>query len=134
MPNSVQLIGSKNLIAKFAKKIGGAKNASVIVGYTANYAMPVHEMIPTEPQWGRARASGKGHYWDPSGRGQPKFLEQPLREMQTELVTIVQDVYEKTDNLMSGLFIAGLRLQRESQRRVPVDTGNLKSSAFTRKE
>ena len=33
----------------------------------------------------------------------------------------------------AGLFAAGLKVQRESQKRVPVETGNLKGSAFTRK-
>ena len=33
-----------------------------------------------------------------------------------------------------ALLAAGLRLQRESQARVPVDSGNLKASAYTRLE
>lgn len=37
-----------------------------------------------------------------------------------------------TRGLVRGLKIAGLALQRESQRIVPVDTSNLKNSAFTR--
>lgn len=35
---------------------------------------------------------------------------------------------------MAGLMEAGLQVQRVAQDRTPVDTGNLKSSAFTRKE
>lgn len=31
-----------------------------------------------------------------------------------------------------GLLLAGMRLQRESQRLVPVETGNLKASAYTK--
>lgn len=34
---------------------------------------------------------------------------------------------------MAGLFEAGLKIQKVSQKRTPVDTGNLKASAFTRK-
>lgn len=34
---------------------------------------------------------------------------------------------------MAGLMEAGLKIQRSSQKRVPVDTGNLKASAYTRK-
>jgi hypothetical protein len=34
---------------------------------------------------------------------------------------------------LRGLYKGGLLLQRESQKVVPVDTGNLKNSAFTRK-
>jgi CRISPR/Cas system-associated exonuclease Cas4 (RecB family) len=36
--------------------------------------------------------------------------------------------------LAQGLMLAGLRLQRESQLLCPVDTGHLRSSAFTRLE
>lgn len=34
---------------------------------------------------------------------------------------------------IAGLLAGGLIIQAEAQRRVPVDTGNLKGSAFTRK-
>lgn len=40
----------------------------------------------------------------------------------------------KTHKLTVGLIEAGLRLQRESMKIVPVDYGNLKASAFTRAE
>lgn len=35
---------------------------------------------------------------------------------------------------IAGLLAGGLIIQAEAQRRVPVDTGNLKGSAFTRKD
>lgn len=35
---------------------------------------------------------------------------------------------------MAGLFEAGLKVQKVAQDRTPVDTGNLKGSAYTRKE
>lgn len=35
---------------------------------------------------------------------------------------------------MAGLLEAGLQVQRVAQERTPVDTSNLKNSAFTRKE
>lgn len=35
---------------------------------------------------------------------------------------------------MEGLYAAGLLVQGESQRRVPVDKGNLKASAYTRRD
>jgi hypothetical protein len=34
---------------------------------------------------------------------------------------------------MAGLWEAGLQIQRVAQKRTPVDTGNLKASAYTRK-
>jgi len=40
---------------------------------------------------------------------------------------------EQRRGLVKGLVLAGLFLQRKSQQVVPVDTGALKASAFTRK-
>lgn len=44
------------------------------------------------------------------------------------------DIHDKKveAGLARGLKIAGLRLQRESQKVVPIDTTNLKTTAFTR--
>lgn len=92
-------------------------NGSVIVGYTANYAVYVHE-------------NKEVHH----PNGQSKFLEQPFREKHDEIAKIAQKVAEATGSIVDGLVVGGLFLQRESQKLVPVDTGNLKGSAFTRKE
>lgn len=95
----------------------GQKYRDVIVGYTAAYALYVHEDL-------------EAHH----PVGQAKYLEQPAREMRKELAVIVQKVVKAGGTLEQGLLIAGLRLQRASQMLVPVDTGNLKASAFTRIE
>ena len=145
------ILGAKDVSKKLkwlGKQSRRHNNVGVIVGYTASYASWVHENI--EMKWrGKPRGSKnprkstkgqrkKGRYWDPQGRGQAKFLEQPFREFHGELVDIVYRT-TKTMNKPSngkgldiGLMLAGLRLQRESQLLVPVDTGNLKASAFTR--
>lgn len=102
----------------------------VVVGYTAAYAVFVHEAPMTLK--GEKRPT-KGKFWDPQGRAQNKFLEQPARTMQRELGTIIGTIMRKRGaKLPQALLVAGLRLQRESQLLVPVDTGNLKASAFTR--
>lgn len=107
------------------------KPVSVVVGYTAAYALYVHENI--EMKWrGLPRKSGVGEYWGPTG--QAKFLEQPARELADVLASIVREAYSKGASLMQSLFLAGLRLQRESQQLVPVEYGNLRASAFTKKE
>lgn len=96
-----------------------ASNASVIVGYTQAYAIYVHEdMTARHPV------------------GQAKYLEQPARELSNSgtLSGIIARVYRQTGRLIDGLLFAGLRLQRDSQKLVPIDTGALKGSAFTRKE
>ena len=118
-------------------------NVGVIVGYTANYALWVHEAPgvlkgkPRGAKKGSKRGKYRGRFWDPQNRAQPKFLEQPFRELHEQLVDDVFVVTKslgiaKGHGLDKGLFVAGLHLQRESQQLVPVDTGNLKASAFTR--
>lgn len=130
---------------------------SVIVGYTAAYALSVHENV--EMKWkglprgagfsrkdgvvrfsskilktGSVGNTGKGFYWDPQGKAQAKFLEAPARTLRPELARIINQVYAKTKDMQKALIAAGLRLIRESIQLVPVDTGNLKNSWFVRTE
>lgn len=90
-------------------------NTSVIVGYTQNYALYVHENLEAR------HAPGK----------QAKYLEGPARRLAGTLGGMIRTAYRKTKNLSMGLLAAGLRLQRESQEIVPIDTSALKASAFT---
>lgn len=117
-------------------------NVGVIVGYTAAYAIFVHEHreMKLKGQLRGAKRGQKGfrgRFWDPQGRGQSKFLEQPFRELHNELIDDIFQITKslgiaKGNGLDVGLLTAGLRLQKASQELVPVDTGNLKASAFTR--
>lgn len=104
----------------------------VIVGFTANYALFVHEDMEMKLA-GQPRPGGRGMYWDPQGSG-PKFLENPAKELAGELGKIAGNAIAKGATLEQGMLLSGLRLQREAQSRVPVDAGNLKSSAFTKVE
>jgi hypothetical protein len=106
-------------------------NGNVNVGFEASYALFVHE-APMTLQ-GKPRPT-KGRYWDPQGRATNKFLEGPFRELQSALQKIIETAVANGVSLIKALLFAGLRLQREAQKRVPVDTGNLKGSAFTAKE
>lgn len=149
------ILGADRVRKKFEwleKQSKRHNNVGVIVGYTAAYALYVHENVgmklkglPRGGGGGRDKKTGrfkkgtgrKGRYWDPQGRGQNKFLEQPFRELHDELYDTIFQVTKslgmaKGHGLDKGLMVAGMRLQRESQELVPVDTGNLKSSAFTR--
>lgn len=81
---------------------------------------------------GQPRASGRGNYWGPSG--QAKFLEEPARRLAPEISRICKDGLKRGLTMAQALLRAGLFLQRESQKVVPVDTGNLRASAFTRLE
>lgn len=105
-----------NWLRARAAKIRREK-ASVVVGYQTNYALYVHENLTN---------------FHPIG--QAKYLEQPARTMKGELGQIIREGFKQGLSLTQCLMLAGLRLQRESQKLVPVDTGALKNSAFTRAE
>lgn len=136
-----------------AKASGG--QPVVAVGYTAANAAALHEDVEMklrgfsrDPRVRRVEQGGdpakarprprkrepKGRFWDPQGRGQAKFLEQPARDLQPELAADVARTMVNGGTLAQGLLVSGLHLQRESQLLVPVDTGNTKASAFTRLE
>lgn len=93
-------------------------NGNVVVGYSASYALYVHENKEAKHNAGQ----------------QAKFLEEPARTKQREIMDVVKTELERGVGLIKALIEGGLRLQRESQELVPVDIGNLKASAFTEKE
>lgn len=101
-----------------AAEANKASQASVAVGYTAAYAVFVHENLEAKHKEGK----------------QAKFLEGPARAFQAVLAGIVREALQKGKTVAQALLLAGLRLQRESQLVVPIDTGNLRASAFTRLE
>jgi hypothetical protein len=100
-----------------ARQVSSQKDdaTSVQVGYTTEYALYVHENL-------------EAHHTV----GQAKFLEQPAREMSAELARIVETAIKGGASVPQALLLAGLRLQAVSQKLVPVDTGALKNSAFTK--
>lgn len=159
----------KKLMLKLDMKVADAiqaKEVAVLVGYTAAYAIYVHENMEIWPPGMRlkglprgqglrrdpktgvvyvpksllstGKVSGKhrGFYWDPQGKAQPKFLEAPARELSNNgtFGAMICTALQRGKTIATALLLCGLRLQRESQQRVPVDTGNLKASAFTRLE
>ncbi len=153
---TIEVQGLTELVGKLRRRAVAARTdseGSVAVGYTAAYARAVHENTQMKwrglPRDHSVRASGEnasdriaytgysavkapGLFWGPNG--QAKFLEQPFRTMRPVLSFIVATAIRNGKSLMQGLLLAGLRLQRESQLLVPVVTGNLRNSAFTRLE
>lgn len=103
------------------KVIGDNPSPEVTVGYTQNYALYVHENLQLSETEKNKKA----------GRG-AKYLEEPYRMYQTQMVRMVKDALKNKVPLAKALLKAGLFLQRESQKRVPIDTGALRASAFTR--
>lgn len=107
---------------QLAASLGGLKvradeasTARVVVSYSAAYAIFVHENLTAVHPVGQA-----------------KFLEQPTRTLRGELANMIRAALQKGASMASALLMAGLRLQRESQKLCPVDTGALRASATTR--
>ncbi len=78
----------------FTRSEGKGFSTVVNVGYTANYAMYVHENIAMKGK-GQPREPGKpgrGNFWDPAGRGQAKFLEQPARTLKPKMFAVIKKV------------------------------------------
>ena len=99
----------------------GDRDASAVVGYRGvAYAVYVHENMEARH--------------DPGQKA--KYLEDPARELNDsgELGRLVTGTMRGGGTLAQGLLVAALRIQRESQQVVPVDTGNLRGSAFTEVE
>ena len=103
-----------SLRAKAAKSIKDDQ-VDAKVGYSANYALHVHERTDI-----------------PHKTGQAKYLETPLKTKRKELEKIIKDALKRGLTTGQAVLMAGLYLQRESQKLVPVDTGYLKNSAYTR--
>lgn len=125
----------ERLIGKLRDRAAKARrdsNVSVAVGFTAAHAIHVHENMEAKLM-GQPRPSGIGNYWGPSLHG-PKFLERPARELAVQIASICREGLRRGLTMAQALLRAGLFLQRESQKRVPVEYGTLRASAFTRLE
>lgn len=59
------------------------------VGYTARYAMAVHEAKGVLD--GLPRASGNGNYWDPDA--EPQFLTKGFNQLKPSIPSILKEVY-----------------------------------------
>lgn len=95
----------------------GNPDASVVVGYSAEYALFVHENLQAHHNVGNA-----------------KFLEGPARRLKGRIATIVVEGLRRDLTFVQALLRGGLFLQGESQKEAPVATGYMRASAFTRPE
>ena len=74
----------------FARTTGKGYGTRGGVGYTAAYAIFVHENVEMKLK-GQPRPGGRGRFWDPQGRGQAKFLEEPARRHAVKIRGIIRD-------------------------------------------
>lgn len=144
--------GVERVLAKLKQLARERVSETCVVGYSAAHAIFIHENRAmkwrgyprdrsvrrsdeggqTIARTGFVAGSGKGLFWGPHGRA--GFLLDVAREMSAELGEIVFKALKRGLTVGKALLLAGLRLQRESQRNTPVDTGALRASAFTRLE
>lgn len=77
----------------FTRAEGSGFDTDVNVGYTAAYAVYVHEavgmVLKGQPRTGK---NAHGRYWDPQGRAQAKFLEEPARRLTPQLLKMIQQI------------------------------------------
>lgn len=73
----------------FTQVAGSGFGTRASVGYSAFYALYVHEAAMVLK--GQPRPGGRGRYWDPQGRAQAKFLEEPARRFGPTYRRIVQE-------------------------------------------
>lgn len=128
-------------LAKRASRAKAAVNVEVTVGYSAPYALFVHEDVEMV-LLGKPRPSGIGGYWDAfSGRGNAKFLEGPARRLRRELCETVKAVIKRGSKglhtypeelIGDGLKAAGELLLSESRKEVPYEYGDLYNSGFVK--
>ena len=72
----------------YTRATGTGFATEVDVGYTASYAIYVHEKVAMKLK-GKPRPSGKGRFWDPAPQAQAKFLEEPLRRLLPQMNQII---------------------------------------------
>lgn len=115
----IQVEGFKQLLDKLhgLRQLSKKYRIRVVVGYEAEYAVHVHEDLDA--------------FHD---NGQAKFLEEPMRLMRRALADSIKRDLLRGESPEAAFMRAGLTLQVTSQTLVPVRTGNLRDSAFTRIE
>ena len=94
-------------------------NVSYVVGYSAPYAVFVHENLDAEHVVGKA-----------------KYLEDPAKRLNYTgaFTAMVQKAISEGKTMDEALLLCALMLLRESQEEVPVDTGFLRNSAYIEKD
>lgn len=74
----------------YTRAEGKGMDTRVSVGYTASYALFVHEAVGMVLA-GQPRPQGRGLYWDPQGQAQAKFLETPMRTLKKQMYADIRE-------------------------------------------
>jgi len=82
------------------RQAGTNRNPMYLLAFTAPYAFYIHERkemkwkgLPRKNQRknGEIVRKGKGKYWDPQGKAQPKFISGPAAQFEKDIEQIVLD-------------------------------------------
>lgn len=115
MKVGVKVEGVERVVLAIRNLLEKHKSTRLVVGYSAPYAVYVHENM-------RARHT----------TGKAKFLEDPARQLSAEVAQIVRDLVGRGVALAEAMTRAGQRLLQVSQAQTPVLTGFLRRSGFAR--
>lgn len=77
----------------FTRSFGAGMQTQVITGYTARYALWVHEKVEMKLKGLPRRPSPphKGRYWDPQGRAEAKFLENVVKQKEKDILDLIRE-------------------------------------------
>ena len=116
---SLKVEGTDELNAELSKlkSAYGKSNKAAVVSFGTNYGVYVHENMNVHHEVGEA-----------------KFLENAVKANIPAVSGVVEKMTSKGMNLSIALFTAASIIQRDAQKRCPVDIGNLKASARTEME
>jgi hypothetical protein len=115
--STVRITGQAQFLKNIrTHKIKGQTHVRVQVGYTAPYAIYVHENV---------------HAVHPHG-GQSKFLEAAYRRNLKILLDVIAMKLRAKRGLVAAMAAAGKLLLHESKKLCPKDTGYLQSTGYYR--
>jgi hypothetical protein len=115
----VRVEGGAKTKAEIDKRLAKAqrdRHAEARVGYTADYAVYVHEDLTMS---------------HPNG-GEAKFLEKPTRENIQFISAVINRAYAVGQTFAEALLAGARMIEHLSLPLVPVDTGHLRGSSVTR--
>jgi len=133
-------------LEKYERESMRQNNGNVVVGYSASYAVYVHENLAAthgeafnarhagEITAGAGRKKGERRVVSRGAGQQAKFLERPAREHKLTIAQMVVNGMKNGASLMKSLLGAGSFLLTKSREIVPWQTGNLYRSGFVEKE
>ena len=131
MKANAKVYGLEKVMNRFQKEVqtfaGDGVIVEGIVGYRAPYAIYVHENMEIDHP---VHVDGSGSVRDCGG--QAKFLEIPARDMIPTIKAEMLKLKQQKKGMKYSIRMLLIKLLIRSQKLVPVDTGKLKASGFTK--